>query len=167
MQGVKKGGEIKHFLDGMARAELDSSYYPYGVGDLDEDSYWAVGVKSEKKSSRRESEAEKPMDDYTYFYTNVDPSETPPEELGNDYRRRLGIETGFRVIKEEFLSKSASPESVVRTFYFNFAAHLYNIWTTHTTSTFRPNHQKPDTNSGRYFSRSNGVENRFQFHPRN
>jgi hypothetical protein len=33
------------------------------------------------------------------------------------------------VIKEEFLPKSASPNSRVRTFYFNFAAHLYNIWT--------------------------------------
>ena len=28
-----------------------------------------------------------------------------------------------------FSTKSASPDSVVRTFYFNFAAHLYNIWT--------------------------------------
>lgn len=36
---------------------------------------------------------------------------------------------GFRVIKEEFLPKSASPSSRVRTFYFTFAAHLYNIWT--------------------------------------
>jgi len=66
---------------------------------------------------------------YTYFYTNLDPSEVSPEELASDYRRRWGIETGFRVIKEEFLPKSASPDSRVRTFYFNFAAHMYNIWT--------------------------------------
>jgi len=129
MQGVKKGEEVKRFLNGMARAGLDSSYYPYGVGGLDDDNYWAVGLKSEKRSQRRKSEPDEPMDDYTYFYTNVDPSETPPEELASDFRRRWGIETGFRVIKEEFLSKSASPDSTIRTFYFNFAAHLYNVWT--------------------------------------
>lgn len=106
MQGGKSGSDIKHFRNGMARAGLNSSYHPYGVGDLDEDSYWAVGVTSEKKSSRRKSEAEEPMDDDTYFDTNVDPSETPPEELGSDYRRRWGIETGFRVIKEEFLRQA-------------------------------------------------------------
>ncbi|ELZ96569.1 transposase [Haloferax sulfurifontis] len=129
MQGRKSGSDIKHFLNGMGWLDMESSYIPYGVGDLDEDNYHAVGVKSEKKSKLRKSKPEKPMDDYTYFYTNIDPSEVPPEELASDYRRRWGIETGFRVLKEEFLSKSASPDSVVRTFYFNFAAHLYNIWT--------------------------------------
>jgi hypothetical protein len=129
MQGVKKGEEVKQFLNGMARADLDSGYHPYGVGDLDAENYWALGLKSEKRSERRKSEPDEPMDDYTYFYTNVDPSETPPEELASDFRRRWGVETGFRVIKEEFLAKSASPESRIRTFYFNFAAHLYNLWT--------------------------------------
>lgn len=57
-------------------------------------------------------------------------TKTPPEELGSEYRRRWGIGTGYRVLKGDFLSKSASPDSVIRTFYFNFAAHLYNIWTT-------------------------------------
>jgi hypothetical protein len=129
MQGRKAGGEVKHFLDGMARCNLDSTYYPYGIGDLDEDEYYAVGVESEKRSKRRKSDPDEPMDDYTYLYTNVDPSEVPPEELAEDFRNRWGIETGFRVIKEEFLPKSASPDSVIRTFYFNFAAHMYNIWT--------------------------------------
>jgi len=129
MQGRKSGKDIKHLFNGMARIDLDSSHYPYGVGDLDEDNYYAVGIKSEKKSRLRKSDPDEPEDDYTYFYTNVDPTETPPEKLGSDFRRRWGIETGFRKIKHDFLSKSASPESEVRTFYFNFAAHLYNIWT--------------------------------------
>jgi hypothetical protein len=129
MQGRKSGKEVKHFLNGMGRIDLDSSHYPYGVGDLEEDNYYAVGMKSEKKSRLRKSEPDEPKDDYTYFYTNVDPTETPPEKLGSDFRRRWGIETGFRKIKHDFLAKSGSPESEIRTFYFNFAAHLYNIWT--------------------------------------
>lgn len=51
-------------------------------------------------------------------------------DLAAGYRNRWGIETGYRVLKEEFLPKSASPDPAVRTFYFNFAAHLYNLWTT-------------------------------------
>lgn len=150
MQGVKKGEEVKRFLNGMARAGLDSSYHPYGVGGLDPDDYWAVGMKSEKRSQRRKSEPDNPMDDYTYFYTNVDPSETPPEELASDFRRRWGIETGFRVIKEEFLSKSASPDSEIRTFYFNFAAHLYNLWTA--ANILRAEELNADLSEGKQFT---------------
>ena len=42
MQGRKSGRTVKHFLNGMARADLRSSYHPYGIGDLDKDSYYAV-----------------------------------------------------------------------------------------------------------------------------
>ena len=129
MQGRKSGKAIKHFLNGMARADLRSSYYPYGVGDLDEDSYYAVGLKSDKTVKLRKLEADEPMDDYTYFYTNLHPEEVPPKELGEAYRRRWGIKTDFRVIKEEFLAKSGSKILALRAFYFNFAAHLFNIWT--------------------------------------
>jgi hypothetical protein len=106
MQGRKSGKTVKHFLNGMARADLRSSYYSYGVGDLDEDSYYAVGLESDKTVRLRKSEADEPMDDYTYFYTNLHPEEVPPEELGEAYRRRWGIETDFRKIKHDFLAKS-------------------------------------------------------------
>jgi len=33
------------------------------------------------------------------------------------------------VIKEEFLAKCGSRNPALRAFYFNFAAHLFNIWT--------------------------------------
>ena len=129
MQGRKSGKTVKHFLNGMARADLRSSYYPYGVGSLNEDRYYAVGLKSDKTVKLRKSDTDEPMDDYTYFYTNLHPEEMPPEELGEAYRRRWGIETDFRVIKEEFLAKCGSRNPALRAFYFNFAAHLYNIWT--------------------------------------
>lgn len=57
-------------------------------------------------------------------YLNFDSNSLIHDELDG-----WGIETGFRKIKENFLAKSGSPESEVRTFYFNFAAHLYNLWT--------------------------------------
>lgn len=150
MQGRKAGDTVKRFLDGIDRVGLDSGYHPYGVGDLDEDDYWAVGLKSEKKSQLRKSEPDEPIDDYTYLYTNVDPAEIPPDVLGSDFRRRWGIETGFRKIKHDFLAKSASPDSVIRTFYFNFAAHLYNIWTT--ANILRADELNEDLGEGKQFT---------------
>jgi FOG: Transposase and inactivated derivatives len=129
MQGRRSGSNIKHLLNGMARSGLDSEYMSYGAGSLNPEGYWAVGVKSKKITKLREAEPDEPLKDYVYLYTNVDPTEVPPEELANDYRRRWGIETGFRNIKHDFLPKSGSPSSEIRTFYFNFAAYLYNIWT--------------------------------------
>lgn len=67
MQGRKAGETVKCFLDGTDRAGLNPGYHPCGVGDLDEDDYWAVGRKSEKKSQLRKSEPDEPIDDYTYL----------------------------------------------------------------------------------------------------
>ena len=39
------------------------------------------------------------------------------------------IETDFRKIKHNFSAKSGSKNPALRAFYFNFAAHLFNIWT--------------------------------------
>lgn len=82
MKGRKSGKEIKHFLNGMARADLHSSYHPYGVDDLDRNRYYAVGLKSEKTVKLRKSEPDEPLDNYVFLYTNVDPREIPSEELG-------------------------------------------------------------------------------------
>ena len=129
MQGVKHGSDIKRFLHGMAHLDMETNQMSYGVGDLDEDRYTALGQKSYKMASRRKKKAKNPWDDYVYFYTNADMDEYSVDELAAGYRNRWGIETGYRVLKEEFLPKSASPDATVRTFYFNFAAHLYNLWT--------------------------------------
>lgn len=129
MQGRKSGDAIKHLLNGMARTGLRSSYYPYGVGDLDGNNYYAIGLKSDKTTKRRKEEADEPMDNYTYFYTNIDPAKLSPEEMGEAYRRRWGIETDFRKIKNDFLAQCGSKDPALRAFYFNFAGHLFNIWT--------------------------------------
>lgn len=85
-----------------------------------------------------------------YFYTNADMDEYSVEELATDYRKRWGIETGYRVLKEEFLSKSGSPDATVRTFYFNFAAHLYNLWTT--ANILRADDLDEDLSDGKQFT---------------
>lgn len=127
LQGIKHGADIKRFLHGMAHLDMETNQMPYSVGDLDEDTYTALGQKCKKKSPRRQSDPDNPWGDYVYFYTNADMDEYNIEDLTAGYRKRWGIETGYRVLKEEFLAKSGSPDVTIRTFYFNFAAHLYNL----------------------------------------
>jgi hypothetical protein len=129
IQAKKQGSDAKNLLRGMVRGDFKTARMKYGVGDRPDDADWLVGVESDKKSSRRKSAADDPIDDYTLFYTNAPMDKLNELDLAAAYRNRWGIETGFRVIKEEFLAKSASPNARIRTFYFNFAAHLYNIWT--------------------------------------
>jgi len=156
IQGVKHGSDIKRFLHGMAHLGMETNQMPYGVSGLDEDSYTALGQKSKKKASRRKSEAENPWDDYAYFYTNADMEEYSVGELAAGYRNRWGIETGYRVLKEEFLPKSASPDPTVRTFYFNFAAHLYSLWTT--ANILRAEAVNEDLSQGKQFTAGRFIQ---------
>lgn len=50
--------------------------------------------------------------------------------LPEDYRRRWGIETGFRVEKG-FRPKTTSPNETVREIYHQYAVFLENLWTLH------------------------------------
>jgi len=85
-----------------------------------------------------------------YIYTDADMDEYSVDDLATDYRNRWGIETGYRVLKEEFLPKSASPDATIRTFYFNFAAHLYNLWTT--ANILRADELGQDLSDGKQFT---------------
>lgn len=156
IQGVKQGSEIKRFLHGMAHLGMESNKMPYGVSGLSEDSYTALGQKSKKRASRRKSEADNPWDDYAYFYTNANMEEYSVGDLAAGYRNRWGIETGYRVLKEEFLPKSASPDPTVRTFYFNFAAHLYNLWTT--ANILRADDLGEDLSEGKQFTAGRFIQ---------
>lgn len=49
------------------------------------------------------------------------------EPLAEAYRRRWGIETSYRKVRE-FLPRTSSPTFSVRLFYFLFAVALYNLW---------------------------------------
>ena len=58
------------------------------------------------------------------FATNMD---LTPEKLLKLYRKRWGIETGYRMIRK-FLAKTTSRRLNVRLLYFYLAILLYNIW---------------------------------------
>lgn len=71
--------------------------------------------------------AQNPEEKQSYFVTNLDVDEDWAPRLAGAYRRRWGIETSYRVIKD-FLPRSRSTFFVVRVFYFLFAVLLYNAW---------------------------------------
>jgi len=52
------------------------------------------------------------------------------QKLPQDYRKRWGIETGFRVEKG-FRAKTTSPDETIREIYHQYAVVLENLWTFH------------------------------------
>lgn len=63
-----------------------------------------------------------------------------PDEVQEVYRHRWGIETGYRVLEQEFRPKTTSNKFVVRLTYMWLAIFLLNLWTL-------TNHQ-PQENTG-------------------
>lgn len=70
---------------------------------------------------------EAPKEKHTFFVTNMAVPTATAQSLAESYRRRRGIETSYRVLRE-FLPKSRSRRFSVRLFYFLFAITLYNVW---------------------------------------
>ena len=69
-------------------------------------------------------------DDHFCLVTTRDRDPDAPElaeSIAEAYRRRWGIETSYRKVRE-FLPKTTSPTFSVRLFYFLFAVALYNLW---------------------------------------
>lgn len=60
------------------------------------------------------------------YLTNIE--DLDPEYVVNRYDRRWQIETKYRVIKQDFLGKTTSRSFAVRTFFWLFAAMMYNAW---------------------------------------
>jgi len=129
MQGQRGGKAAERLLRESVEQDIDVNSARYGVGDLPDTRHWLFTVPSEKTTQLRKDDDYDPTDDYTIYYTNVPLSEAEELQLDDDYRRRWGIETSYRVIKNDFLAQSWSRDHRVRLFYFNFACHLYNIWT--------------------------------------
>jgi len=114
MQGKRSGDAVKQLLQQALDSEEDMARTRYGVGDIPNTRHHLFCVPSKKTSSRRKSDDYDPADDYTVHYTNAPLSESDPMQLDDDYRRRWGIETGYRVIKNSFLAKSRSRNLRVR-----------------------------------------------------
>ena len=62
------------------------------------------------------------------FATNLPPLILYASDLFSLYSRRWNIETGFRVIKHEFMVKTTSMKYRIRMFLFMFSLLLYNVW---------------------------------------
>jgi len=65
------------------------------------------------------------------FATNIDFNENDvnlSEHLFKIYGKRWGIETGYRVKKHTFRSKTTSKNYFIRLFFFLFSVLLYNLW---------------------------------------
>lgn len=67
---------------------------------------------------------------YGAFATNLGLSEALRvwERLPEDYRRRWGVETGYRVDKE-FMARTTSTDGKIRYIYFQYMVFLENVWT--------------------------------------
>jgi len=69
------------------------------------------------------------VDRYVAFFTNMSVERVilAYEQLPEEYRKRWGIETGFRV-QDNVQAKTASPNYAVRVVYVMLSTFLYNIW---------------------------------------
>jgi hypothetical protein len=61
------------------------------------------------------------------FITNIDVNNQGGLVLAEDFKKRWGIETSYRVEKV-FRPKTTSKNYIVRLFYFLFSVAVYNIW---------------------------------------
>lgn len=66
-------------------------------------------------------------EDIFIFATNIDVNPNNVIELAESYRKRWGIETGYRV-KEEVRGKTCSVNYVVRVLFQMLSILLYNLW---------------------------------------
>ncbi|HIH96693.1 MAG TPA: hypothetical protein HA348_04330 [Thermoplasmata archaeon] len=61
------------------------------------------------------------------FATNLRVTEDNAKILFQEYGKRWGIETSYRV-KQDFKARTTSKKYVVRLFYFMYSSCLYNLW---------------------------------------
>ena len=61
------------------------------------------------------------------FLTNMGAAGEDAERLADEFRKRWGIETSYRVMKD-FRPRTASPNHVVRLFLFLFSVCLHDCW---------------------------------------
>ncbi len=130
MQARRGAEDVDQLMRQVAEGGADSPQMRYGVADYPDDAHWMVALPKQKAERLQQSEPDDPTDMVNLLYTNAPMTRETAESIAEDYRSRWGIETGFRVIKEDFLPKSRSTTATMRTWYFNFAAHLYNLWVT-------------------------------------
>ena len=83
----------------------------------------------EKRGGRKRTDEQKIMGTYVVFATNLDAARVRREirRLPEDYRRRWGIETGYRQI-EEVRPWTTSRDLAFRLMPFHAPLFMYNMW---------------------------------------
>jgi len=106
-----------------------SQPYEMGTGVSDDPDHYLFVNPSEKRLKRTDTGRENPKN-WEAYYTNINPEAVDGggAAMATDYRLRWGIETSYRVLKHEFLPKSASTMRNQRVFLFNWAILLNNMW---------------------------------------
>jgi hypothetical protein len=107
----------------------NSQPYEIGVGASDDADHYLFVNPSEKRLKRADTGLEDPKN-WEAYYTNIDPETVDGggAALAAGYRLRWGIETAYRMLKHDFMPKSASPMRNQRVFLFNYATLLNNMW---------------------------------------
>lgn len=96
----------RHYNDGIPR-------FKYTLGDKYNNVTFTVAVKKDDKD-----------EDVVGFATNT---KLRAETIGEWYRKRWGIETGYRV-KEEFRARTCSVSAVARLLFNMLSFVMYNLW---------------------------------------
>lgn len=107
----------------------NSQPYEIGVGTGDATDHYLFVNPSEERLKRTDSRLEDAKN-WEAYYTNIDPETVDGggAALAADYRLRWSIETAYRMLKHDFMPKSATPMRNQRVFLFNWAILLNNMW---------------------------------------
>jgi len=135
IKGQKGSDKLQAVKEEMIEKDKDWEMFRWGVSDVRDGRDYMCVLPEEKKSRLQQEEPDDPTEMLTQFYTNRDPREfatadrSGAEVLAEKFRRRWGVETSYRVIKERFLPQSGSGQIEHRMFLFGYAVLLYNMWT--------------------------------------
>lgn len=118
-KGVKK--TIERYDKGLTQAVVD-----YAVEDAENKTAFCRLYMRMKKDAQPTDHV---VNRYVAFFTNMSVERVilAYEQLPEEYRKRWGKETGFRV-QDKVQAKTASSNYAVRVVYIMLSTILYNIW---------------------------------------
>lgn len=151
-------GRTPSIIDDLKEAAIhyDLDYnaagYDVRIGEVvpeSEAESWLITMPSEKRISRAETGTDD-KGNWEVYYTNLDPEEFGGLEIGRRYRQRWAVETAYRLMKHDFIAKSASELRSQREFIANMAF-IYNAMWMATNVTYAVENDRPvKDDQGRY-----------------
>lgn len=107
----------------------NSMPYETGVGNSKDADHHLFVNPSGKRLKRADTGLED-HSNWEAYYTSIGPETVDGggDALAGEYRLRWGIETAYRMLKENFMPKSAAPMRNQRVFIFDLAVLFNNMW---------------------------------------